>query len=101
VTDLSVVLPVYNGKAFIERSLSELIEYVVSLKELFSLIVIDDGSTDPTGELIAATVASAPVPIPVIQGLQNAGKGAAIGGGMAVAQGRYRLFLEADLDTAP
>ena len=42
--DLSVVVPVYNGEAFIERTLGELIDYVASLQEPAELIVIDDGT---------------------------------------------------------
>ena len=99
--DLSVVVPVYNGGAFIERTLGQLIEYVASLKEPAELIVIDDGSTDRTAELIARRVAEAPVPVNFVQSPQNEGKGAAIRRGMAVAQGRYRVFLDADLAYSP
>ena len=99
--DLSVVVPVYNGEAFIERTLRQLIEYVASLDEPSELIIIDDGSTDRTAELIAATAASALVPINFVQSPQNEGKGAAIRRGMAVAQGRYRVFLDADLAYSP
>ena len=99
--DLSVVVPVYNGEAFIERTLGELIDYVASLQEPAELIVIDDGSTDRTAELIAAKVAEAPVPVNFVQSPQNEGKGAAIKRGMAVAQGRYRVFLDADLAYSP
>jgi len=99
--DLSVLVPVYNGEAFIERTLGQLIEYVVSLNEPAELIVIDDGSTDRTSEIIATTVAEAPVPVTFVGSPRNEGKGAAIRRGMAVAQGRYRVFLDADLAYSP
>ncbi|MCW8985005.1 MAG: glycosyltransferase [Thermoanaerobaculales bacterium] len=99
--DLSVVVPVYNGEAFIERTLGRLIEYVASLGEPSELIIIDDGSTDRTAELVAAMVAEAPIPVNFVQSPQNEGKGAAIRRGMAAAQGRYRVFLDADLAYSP
>ena len=99
--DLSVVVPVFNGEPFIERTLGELIDYVASLKEPSELIVIDDGSVDRTAELIAEVVAESAVPINFIRSPQNEGKGAAIRRGMAAAQGRYRVFLDADLAYSP
>jgi len=101
VIDLSVVVPVYNGEAFIERTLGELIDYVASRNEPAELIVIDDGSTDRTAELIAKSAADAPVHVEFIQSPQNEGKGAAIKRGMATARGRYRVFLDADLAYSP
>ena len=44
--DLSVVVPVYNGEAFIERTMVELIAFISSLDKPSELIVIDDGSAD-------------------------------------------------------
>ena len=89
--DLSVIVPVYNGEPFIERTLGRLTEYVASLNEPAELIVIDDGSTDRTGELIEKSIADAPARVEVIRSPQNEGKGAAIQRGMAAARGR--LFL--------
>jgi glycosyltransferase involved in cell wall biosynthesis/4-amino-4-deoxy-L-arabinose transferase-like glycosyltransferase len=99
--DLSVVLPVYNGEAFIERTLGRLIDYVATLKDPAELIVVDDGSNDRTAELIGAVLADAPVSVEFVQSPKNEGKGAAIRRGMAVARGRYRVFLDADLAYAP
>jgi dolichyl-phosphate beta-glucosyltransferase len=101
VIDLSVVVPVFNGETFIERTLGELIEYVSSLNEPSEIIVIDDGSTDRTVELIGAVSAEAPIPVKFVQSPQNEGKGAAIKRGMAAAEGRYRVFLDADLAYSP
>lgn len=99
--DLSVVVPVYNGEAFIERTIGQLIDYVNSLDEPAELIIIDDGSTDRTADLIAEKLTGAPVAVQFVQSPQNEGKGAAIRRGMAVAQGRYRVFLDADLAYSP
>ena len=99
--DLSVVVPVYNGEAFVERTITRLIDYVNSLDEPAELIIIDDGSTDRTADLIAEKLTEAPVPVQFVQSPRNEGKGAAIRRGMAAAQGRYRVFLDADLAYSP
>ena len=99
--DLSVVVPVYNGETFITRTIGELIDYLASLDEAAELIVVDDGSTDHTAKLIDEVVADAPVSVHFEKSPRNEGKGAAITRGMAVARGRYRVFLDADLAYAP
>jgi glycosyltransferase involved in cell wall biosynthesis len=99
--DLSVVVPVYNGEPFIARTICELIDYLVSLDGPSELIVIDDGSADRTATIVAEAIAGAPIPIRFIRSPTNEGKGAAISRGMAVAQGRYRVFLDADLAYSP
>lgn len=46
---VSVILPVYNTKAYLDTCLSSLINQ--TLKEI-EIIVIDDGSTDGSGEVL-------------------------------------------------
>ena len=46
---LSVIIPVYNGEKYIEKTLDSLVEQTV---EDFEVIIIDDGSDDKTGEII-------------------------------------------------
>ena len=99
--DLSVVVPVYNGEPFIARTIGELTGYLASLEEPAELIVIDDGSTDRTGAIVDEAAAEPPIPVRFIRSPANEGKGAAISRGMAAAQGRYRVFLDADLAYSP
>ena len=47
--DLAVVMPVYNEEECIEQVLREWLAQLESLKINFSIIVLDDGSTDKTG----------------------------------------------------
>ncbi len=101
MTDLSIIVPVYNGESFIDRTLCRLIDYVVSLKESSELIIVDDGSTDRTAELVVGVVTEAQIPVKFVSSPKNEGKGAAIRRGMAVAQGRYRVYLDADLAYSP
>ena len=44
---ISVIMPVYNGVGFLEKSLPPLVE-MLDAKEIIELIIIDDGSTDET-----------------------------------------------------
>jgi dolichyl-phosphate beta-glucosyltransferase len=99
--DLSVVVPVHNGEPFIARTIGELIDYLASLEEPAELIGIDDGSTDRTASIADEAMAEAPIPIRFIRSSANEGKGAAIKRGMAVSQGPYRVFLDADLAYSP
>jgi hypothetical protein len=54
---LTIVLPVYNGESRLRRSVVELLELASDLTSQFSILVIDDGSTDHTYE-VAGELAS-------------------------------------------
>jgi glycosyltransferase involved in cell wall biosynthesis/4-amino-4-deoxy-L-arabinose transferase-like glycosyltransferase len=99
--DLSVVVPVFNGEPFIERTIGRLIEFVTARNKPTELIVVDDGSTDRTREIIERVIAESGQPVQLIQSPANEGKGAAVKRGMAVARGDYRVFLDADLAYSP
>jgi dolichyl-phosphate beta-glucosyltransferase len=99
--DLSVVVPVYNGEPFIARTIAELIDFAASRDEPTELVVVDDGSTDRTAEIIEETTAEASIPVQFIRSPRNEGKGAAITRAMTAAQGQYRVFLDADLAYSP
>jgi glycosyltransferase involved in cell wall biosynthesis/4-amino-4-deoxy-L-arabinose transferase-like glycosyltransferase len=99
--DLSVVVPVYNGEPFIARTISELIDYATSCDEAVEIVVVDDGSTDRTAEIIEDTIANASIPVQFIRSPANEGKGAAIKRAMSEARGRFRIFLDADLAYSP
>ena len=50
---VSIIIPVYNEEAIIVQNLSKIYEYLSLLQGIrdFELIIIDDGSSDRTGEL--------------------------------------------------
>jgi glycosyltransferase involved in cell wall biosynthesis/4-amino-4-deoxy-L-arabinose transferase-like glycosyltransferase len=99
--DLSVVVPVFNGEPFIEHTIGQLIEFVAAREEPTELIVVDDGSTDQTHAIVDKVISESDAPVQLIQSPSNEGKGAAIKRGMDVAQGTYRVFLDADLAYSP
>ena len=84
---VSVVIPVYNG----ERFLATAIESVLSQDVPLEVVVIDDGSTDSSGEI--ARHFDKPV-ICIRQ--DNRGLGAARNAGVEAAQGEFIAFLDAD-----
>jgi glycosyltransferase involved in cell wall biosynthesis len=93
---VSVVIPVYNESARISRTLSEVLDYLRSRSQRWELIVVDDGSTDGTAELVRRLCGDRPE-TRVISYPSNRGKGYAVRQGMLAARGEYVLFTDADL----
>lgn len=85
---VSVVVPVYNGAPFIQRSLDSVFAQTFSAKEI---IVVDDGSTDATPEILCRNRPAIRV---ITQ--QHAGRSVARNAGIREAIGDYVAFLDAD-----
>lgn len=96
---LSVVIPVYNEESRIIQSLEDIFSYLRSLAMSWEVLIVDDGSHDRTAEIIEQWIKNHHQ-LMLIRLPQNCGKGAAIRQGMLKAQGRYRLFRDADVSTA-
>ena len=92
---LSVILPAYNEAQVIASTVSTIREVLSAWGTDFEIIVVNDGSTDQTGEIIAALAASDPricfVTHPV-----NQGYGAALVSGFAAATKELTFFMDAD-----
>lgn len=97
---LSVVIPAYNEERRLPRTLDDVLAYLESQAYVAEVIVVDDGSADRTGE-IARERSSERVPVRVVHHPdgRNHGKGSAVRRGMLAAQGRFRLFMDADNST--
>lgn len=87
---LSVVLPAYNAEAYLEPALRSVLEQ--SFRD-FELIVIDDGSTDRTGELLGNFDDRR---LQVIRHELNAGLIAGLNEGIEASRGRYIARMDAD-----
>ncbi len=87
-------MPVYNEAPTIKSVLRSLI----SLRIRKEIIIIDDGSTDGSVDLIRRQ--SSPS-IRVITHRRNLGKGSAIRTGLAAARGRFVVIQDADRETDP
>ncbi|MDO9380929.1 MAG: CDP-glycerol glycerophosphotransferase family protein [Nocardioidaceae bacterium] len=95
VPSLSVVVPAYNVSSYVRACLdSALGQSLTSLE----VIVVDDGSTDDTSEIVAEYAARDPRVTLLRQ--ENAGQGPARNLGVQQARGTYLTFLDAD-DVVP
>jgi dolichol-phosphate hexosyltransferase len=95
--ELTVLMPVYNELATVEAALTAALETDLGVDR--ELIVIDDGSTDGTRELLEAR--DWPSEARLVLHERNRGKGAAIRTGLAEARGEITAILDADLEYDP
>ena len=89
--DVSIVIPAYNSGETIGRTLNSL---RAQQHARWEAIVVDDGSSDKTADIVAE-VARGDRRIHLIK-QPNAGAGAARKTGLAHAQGEWIIFLDAD-----
>lgn len=94
---LSVIIPVYNE----EETVGEILARVLALEIDKEIIVVDDGSTDGTCEILARFKAENSDTVRVITQDRNSGKGAAVRAGIAAAAGDVIAIQDADLEYAP
>ena len=92
--ELTVVMPVYNELATLERAVESVLE--ADLGDAFELLIVDDGSIDGTRQLLRDR--SWPDPVRVLHHERNRGKGAAIRTALGEARGRYTAIMDADLE---
>ncbi|GAA3291833.1 MULTISPECIES: glycosyltransferase family 2 protein [Dactylosporangium] len=93
---LSILMPVYNEEARLPEALKQAL--AVDYQCEIELVVVDDGSKDGTGQILAA--ADDPRLRPITHP-RNQGKGAAIKTAVAEATGDYMVILDADLEYDP
>ena len=89
MTDISIILPVFNGEKFIGKAIESVLNQ--SLND-FELIIVNDGSTDSTSDIINSFKDNR---IKIIN-QNNKGPGQARNNGLEIASGEYVMFLDAD-----
>lgn len=92
---ISVVVPCYNVAHYIEETIESVLNQTIGFKEHIQLILVNDGSSDETGEICARYEAQYPDNIIYIE-QENAGVSAARNHGYAFAAGKYINFLDGD-----
>ncbi len=96
----TLVIPAYNEGHRIGETLATCLEYLSRESSESELIVVNDGSTDNTSEVVRVALASAAgTATRVIERSPNRGKGAAVRDGLLAATRPIGLFSDADLST--
>lgn len=88
---ISIIIPVYNGEAFIEKCMKSIL--MQTMQEL-QIIVVDDGSTDHTYEILRK-MAVDDTRIEIIH-QKNCGVAKARNKGLSSARGEWIMFVDSD-----
>jgi glycosyltransferase involved in cell wall biosynthesis len=96
IPSLSIVLPAHNEEANIEKSVGASLAVAERLAGEVEVIVVDDGSSDRTGELVRAMSEKDPR-VRLLVHEVNKGYGAAVGNGLKAARSDFIFFTDSDL----
>jgi dolichyl-phosphate beta-glucosyltransferase len=94
----SFVIPAYNESARIRPTLDELLRYTQQQQLDAEILVVNDGSSDDTAQVVREYGKSHPQ-ILLLENPGNRGKGYSVRNGMLHARGDICLFTDADLSS--
>ncbi len=98
--NLSIVIPAYNEEESLAKLLDEIIPICESLSLEFEIIIVDDGSTDQTFNIVR-TASAQDNRIHGFRFRRNCGKAAALSVGFGHCKGKYVITFDADLQDNP
>ncbi len=90
---ISVIIPCYNEEHRIESTVKKIISYMDIRNQKYELIIVDDGSTDNTLDILKK------YDLKIIKNRKNSGKGFSVRNGVLNSKGDLILFTDADLST--
>lgn len=93
----SLLVPVLNE----ERTLDGILDILLGLPRVDELIIVNDGSTDGTAQVLRRRLETEGTKIRVVTHATNQGKGAAIRSGVAAATGDFLAIQDADTEYDP
>lgn len=97
IKKISIIIPVFNEEKTIEIILDKIEKSRIRLDIEKEIIIVDDGSTDKTREILKAYSEK----YRVILQKNNSGKGSAVRTGFVLASGDYAIVQDADLEYDP
>jgi|SRR5579871_184399 len=94
----SIVIPAYNESARLGATLVKVLAYVHLRGWNAEVLVVNDGSSDDTAEIVRRMATREPA-LRLVENPGNRGKGYSVRNGMLHARGRVVLFSDADLSS--
>ncbi|MHB8994145.1 MAG: dolichyl-phosphate beta-glucosyltransferase [Armatimonadota bacterium] len=95
---LSLIVPAYNEALRLRPSLLRILEYLSGQTYTWEIIIVDDGSSDGTGE-VAKGLLEGKADFRLLRNEPNVGKAMSVKRGLLEGRGKYLLFSDADLST--
>ena len=101
VPEVSIVIPVFNEELNLPELVDRSIKACDQLPQTYEILLVDDGSSDRSAELISEAVKNHPGKIVGILLSTNFGQHAAVTAGLSKARGKYMVTMDADLQNPP
>ena len=90
---VSIIMPCHNGEVFLKPAIES---FLKNDREDFELLIINDGSTDSSSEIIAQFILNAPFKNIKSICIQHSGVSAARNIGIQNSKGKYLVFFDSD-----
>lgn len=96
LSSLSLVLPVHNEAENLRWLLPHVAKTLPDIAEQFEVVIVDDGSTDGSGEEARTLCASLGIELVLLRHPSKSGYGATVGDGLRAARLAHVAFTDAD-----
>ena len=98
MAELSILMPVFNERKTVEAAIDQTLATKYPIEDV-ELVIVDDGSTDGTADVLASRCKDRRITLTSHQ--RNSGKGVAVQTALHHATGTYAAIMDADLEYDP